>query len=296
MTSKYAVIGHPITHSKSPLIHQAFASQTGQDISYERILAPLDGFESTILDLIKQGYKGVNVTVPFKFEALKFVAQHGVVNTLAQTAGAINTISFTDDGRIVGDNTDGIGLINDITHNLKFDISYKKVLLLGGGGAAFGVLQPILKANPCLIVIANRTLAKAQEAAKIVLALIETGQSEVGNSEAENSETRDSETTCLAKPFDALADMEFDLVINSTSTGLTDTALPIPNTIFAKHCLAYEMMYGRETPFMQQARSTGAQVADGLGMLVEQAAEAFYLWRGVRPETHGVMQKIRALS
>ncbi len=286
MTSKYAVIGNPIAHSKSPLIHQAFAAQTSQDISYERILAPLEGFEATISDLIKQGYKGVNVTVPFKFEALKFVAQHGVVNALAQTAGAINTISFTDDGNIVGDNTDGIGLVNDITHNLKFDIRQKKVLLLGSGGAAFGVLQPLLNANPSLIVIANRTLSKAQDAAKIVSALIESSQ----------SEARNSETTCLAKPFDALADMEFDLVINSTSTGLTDTALPVPSTIFAKNCLAYEMMYGRETPFMQQARESGAQVADGLGMLVEQAAEAFYLWRGVRPETHGVMQQIRALS
>lgn len=286
MTSKYAVIGNPIAHSKSPLIHQAFAAQTSQDISYERILAPLEGFEATIFDLIKQGYKGVNVTVPFKFEALKFVAQHGVVNALAQTAGAINTISFTDDGNIIGDNTDGIGLVNDITHNLKFDIRQKKVLLLGSGGAAFGVLQPLLNANPSLIVIANRTLSKAQDAAKIVSALIESSQ----------SEARNSETTCLAKPFDALADMEFDLVINSTSTGLTDTALPVPSTIFAKNCLAYEMMYGRETPFMQQAREGGAQVADGLGMLVEQAAVAFYLWRGVRPETHGVMQQIRALS
>lgn len=286
MTSKYAVIGNPIEHSKSPLIHQAFAAQTGQEISYERILAPHDGFEATILDLIKQGYKGVNVTVPFKFEALKFVAQHGVVNALAQTASAINTIRFTDDGRIVGDNTDGIGLVNDITHNLKFEIRQKKVLLLGSGGAAFGVLQPLLNANPSLIVIANRTLSKAQDAAKIVSTLIESSQ----------SEARNSETTCLAKPFDALAEMEFDLVINSTSTGLTDTALPIPSTIFAKNCLAYEMMYGRETPFMQQARESGAQVADGLGMLVEQAAEAFYLWRGVRPETHGVMQQIRALS
>jgi shikimate dehydrogenase len=281
MTDKYALIGNPIAHSKSPLIHQAFAVQTSQDISYERILAPLEGFEATILDLIRQGYKGVNVTVPFKFEALKFVAQHGVVNNLAQTAGAINTISFTDDGRIIGDNTDGIGLVNDITHHLKFDIRHKKVLLLGSGGAAFGVLQPLLKANPSLIVIANRTLSKAQDAANIVSVLIETSQ---------------SVTTCLAKPFDALADMAFDLVINSTSTGLTDTALPIPNTIFAKNCLAYEMMYGRETPFMLQARTSGASVADGLGMLVEQAAEAFYLWRGVRPETHEVMQKIRALS
>ena len=281
MTDKYAVIGNPVAHSKSPLIHQEFARLTGQDISYERILAPLDSFEAKIYELIKLGYKGVNVTVPFKFEALKFVAQHGVVNPLADKARAINTISFNADGSIVGDNTDGIGLVNDIAHNLKFDIHQKKVLLLGSGGAAFGVLQPLVSANPSLLVISNRTFAKAKEAAKIVSGLIDASQ---------------SKAVCMAKPFDELADMAFDLVINSTSTGLTVTALPIPNSIFAKGCLAYEMMYGRETPFMLQARVSGAQVTDGLGMLVEQAAEAFYLWRGVRPETQSVMQLIRTLS
>lgn len=281
MTDKYAVIGNPVEHSKSPLIHQAFARQTGQDISYERILAPLDGFEAKIFELIKQGYKGVNVTVPFKFEALKFVSQNGAVSPLADKARAVNTITFNANSTVVGDNTDGIGLVNDITHNLKFDISHKKVLLLGSGGAAFGVLQPLVGANPSLIVISNRTFSKAEEAAKIIAGLIDASQ---------------STTVCMAKQFDALGDMEFDLVINSTSTGLTDTALPIPNTIFAKDSLAYDMMYGRETPFMQQARETGAQVADGLGMLVEQAAEAFYLWRGVRPETQSVMQQIRKLS
>ena len=249
-------------------------------------MAPLDGFEATILELIKKNYKGVNVTVPFKFEALKFVSQHGLVNPLALTAGAINTVRFSEDGSIIGDNTDGIGLMNDIAHNLKFDIRHKKVLLLGSGGAAFGILQPLLNANPSLIVISNRTLSKAQEAAKIVSGLIEASQ----------TLAHPSKTTCTAQSYEDLGDTAFDLVINSTSTGLTDTALPIPNTIFAKNCLAYDMMYGRETPFMQQARASGAQVADGLGMLVEQAAEAFYLWRAVHPETHSVMQQIRALS
>jgi len=281
MTDKYAVIGNPVEHSKSPLIHQTFAKQTGQDISYERILAPLDGFEAKIFELIKQGYKGVNVTVPFKFEALKFVSQHGVVNPLADQARAVNTITFNENSSVVGDNTDGIGLINDIAHNLKFDISNKKVLLLGSGGAAFGVLQPLFGANPSLFVISNRTFSKAEEATKIIAGLIGASP---------------STAVCMAKQFDALGDMEFDLVINSTSTGITDTALPIPNTIFAKDSLAYDMMYGRDTPFMQQARETGAQVADGLGMLVEQAAEAFYVWRGVRPETQSVMQQIRELS
>ena len=281
MTDKYAVIGNPVAHSKSPLIHQEFAKQTGQDISYERILAPLDSFEEVVRDLIKQDYKGVNVTVPFKFEALKFIAQNGVVKPLADKARAINTISFNADGSVVGANTDGIGLVNDITHNLKFNIQHKKVLLLGSGGAAFGILQPLVAANPSLIVVSNRTFAKAEEAAKIISGFTDTSQSKV---------------VCMAKQFDELANMAFDLVINSTSTGLTDTALPIPSSIFAKDCLAYDMMYGRETPFMKQALAAGAQVADGLGMLVEQAAEAFYLWRGVRPETQSVMQLIRSLS
>lgn len=280
MVDRYAVIGNPIEHSKSPLIHAAFARQTSQEINYERMLVPLDGFEAKLNELIEQGYKGVNVTVPFKFEALRFVSQHGIVNSLADKARAVNTITFNNDGSVIGDNTDGIGLVNDIAHNLKFDIANKKVLLLGSGGAAFGVLQPLVAANPHLIIISNRTFSKAEEAVKIISGLIETSH---------------SQTVCMAKQFEELGEMEFDLVINSTSTGLTDTALPIPNTIFTEGCLAYEMMYGRETPFMQQARKNGAQVADGLGMLVEQAAEAFYIWRGVRPETRSVMQQIRNL-
>ena len=137
MVDKYAVIGNPIEHSKSPLIHAAFARQTSQEINYERMLVPLDGFEAKLNELIEQGYKGVNVTVPFKFEALRFVSQHGIVNSLADTARAVNTITFNKEGSVTGDNTDGIGLVNDITHNLKFDISNKKVLLLGSGGAKF---------------------------------------------------------------------------------------------------------------------------------------------------------------
>jgi shikimate dehydrogenase len=278
MTDKYAVIGNPIAHSKSPQIHQAFAKQTNQDINYEAVLAPIDGFETTVCKLIEQGYKGVNVTVPFKFAALLFVAKtkNGHVNPLADRARAVNIMIFKEDGCILGDNTDGLGLVNDIAINLKFDITNKKVLLLGSGGAAFGVLQPLVEANPSLIIISNRTFAKAEEAAKII-------------------DTSQSKTVCIAKQFDELGDMEFDLVINSTSTGLTDTALPIPGSIFAKECLAYEMMYGRETPFMKQARHQGATVSDGLGMLVEQAAEAFYLWRNVRPKTAPVIAMLRNL-
>ena len=279
MTGKYAVIGNPIGHSKSPQIHAAFAKQTNQDMAYQAVLAPLDGIEATVKDLIVQGYKGANVTVPFKFEALLFVVKNGgVLNPLAAKARAVNTITFNNDGSITGDNTDGIGLVNDITQNLKFEIAEKKILLLGSGGAAFGVLQPLADIKPSLIIISNRTFAKAEEAAKILSELIDTSQ---------------SNTVCMAKRFDELGDMGFDLVINSTSTGLSDTALPIPNSIFGENCLAYDMMYGRETPFMAQARANGAQVADGLGMLVEQAAKAFYLWRGVRPQTAPVIAMLR---
>lgn len=280
MTDKYAVIGNPIAHSKSPLIHEAFKTQTAQDMSYEAVLAPLNEFPAKVQELIAKGYKGVNVTVPFKFEALKFAILNGKVNPLADRARASNTLIFNEDGSVIAENTDGIGLVNDVVKNIKFDIQHKKVLLLGSGGAAFGVLQPLVNANPDLIVISNRTFAKAEDAAKILAELIDASK---------------SKTRVAAKPFDELAGLEFDLVINSTSTGLTDTALPIPDTIFAKGCLAYDMMYGRETPFMAQARRNGARVADGLGMLVEQAAEAFYLWRNVRPKTQPVIEMVRAL-
>ena len=281
MVDKYAVIGNPIAHSKSPLIHAAFAQQTAQAMSYEAILAPLDGFEAKVRELMAKGYKGMNVTVPFKFEALNFASARGKVNASAERAGASNTLIFDADVGVVADNTDGVGLVNDITHNLKFDIRHKRVLVLGSGGAAFGILQPLVEASPDSIVIANRTFAKAEEAA---------------NRLAEIVHASNSSALSMPKRFDELDGLQFDLIINSTSAGLTDSALPISDTIFAEGCLAYDMMYGRETPFMTQARRNGAQVADGLGMLVEQAAEAFYLWRGVRPDTKPVMDQIRTLA
>jgi shikimate dehydrogenase len=287
MTDKYAVIGNPIAHSKSPLIHTEFAKQTHQDISYEAVLAPLDGFELKIQELIKAGYKGVNVTVPFKFEALDFCVRNGVVSPFAKTAGAVNTIKFDANGGIEGANTDGIGLINDITRNINFNITDKKVLLLGAGGAAFGVLQPLINAHPSHIVITNRTLSKAIQATKT----FGFGASHASFGRGSFYVPPKIET----KLFEDLADMTFDLIVNATSTGLNDIALPIPDAVFAQDCLAYDMMYGRETPFMAQARANGACVVDGLGMLVEQAAEAFYLWRGVRPETQPVIEMMRAL-
>ncbi len=268
MTDRYAVIGNPIEHSKSPLIHAAFAKQTGQDISYERILAPLDGFAETVNWLRKEGYKGCNVTVPFKFEAY---ALCNMRSDQANLAGAVNTMIF-DENKIIGHNTDGDGLVNDITQNLKRVIRGARVLLLGAGGAAEGVFQPLLVERPETMVVANRTLSKAESVV---------------------SKSHDKAWPAVASTFDGLAGRQFDIIINATSTGLTDTELPIPSTIFAKGCLAYDMMYGRETPFMRIAREQGAQVADGLGMLVEQAAVAFSLWRGVCPETAPVIASLR---
>ena len=271
MTDKYAVIGNPIAHSKSPQIHAAFAKQTNQDMTYEAVLAPLDGFVNVVQDLIAQGYKGANVTVPFKFEAFALCDN---LTERAQAAGAVNTLTFSAN-QIFGDNTDGIGLVNDIQHNLGAGLQGTRILLLGAGGAAQGVFLPLLNTNPASITIANRTLDNAQ---KMV-------------SESLSSESLSSVT---ASTFEDLKNQQFDIVINATSTGLSDTALPIPNNIFAKNCLAYDMMYGRETLFMAQARRNASQVADGLGMLVEQAAEAFYLWRGVRPDTKSVMTTLRS--
>ena len=269
---RYAVVGNPISHSKSPIIHAAFAKQTNQNISYESVLAPIDEFETTIQNLIEQGYKGINVTVPFKFKAYDMCVFR---SEEAKLAGAVNTITFVDN-KAYGANTDGNGLINDITKNLNYTIKGKRVLLLGAGGAAQGVYQPLILENPELLVVANRTLQKAEDMV-----------SKFGDKNTKNTATK-------PQAFNDLANQQFDIIINATSTGLTDTVLPILDIIFAKNCLAYDMVYGRETPFMKQARTNGAQVADGLGMLVEQAAEAFYLWRGVRPETKPVIEMMRA--
>ncbi|PKO46758.1 MAG: shikimate dehydrogenase [Betaproteobacteria bacterium HGW-Betaproteobacteria-22] len=268
MTDRYAVIGNPIAHSKSPLIHSAFAAQTSQDISYERILAPLDGFAEVAQSLAEQGYQGVNVTVPFKFDAFNFC---DFKTPQAMRAGAVNTLKFTNHG-VYGTNTDGDGLVRDIRHNLGVDIEGKRILLLGAGGAAEGVLQPLLAQLPAALVVANRTLDKAEK----MVRKCKAGEVQVA--------------TCA---YTELPETYFDIVINATSTGLSETALPIP-AVYAAHCLAYEMMYGRDTLFMQHARAAGASVADGLGMLVEQAAEAFFYWRGVRPATQAVMDMLRA--
>ncbi len=267
MTDKYAVIGNPISHSKSPLIHKLFAEQTGQDMSYEAIEAPLDGFAATVQRLRTEGYKGCNVTVPFKFEAYALCDRLG---ERARNAKAVNTLLFQD-GQILGANTDGAGLLADIEKNLGFKLMWKDALLLGAGGAAAGVIWPLFNAG-LGVVIANRTIDKAQ-----VLA-----------------DEFEGAGTVYAKRFDELAGRKFDLVINATSTGLKDELPPLPDGLFKPDALAYDMMYGRETPFMAFARRQGATiVADGLGMLVEQAAEAFHLWRGLRPDTAPVLAALR---
>jgi shikimate dehydrogenase len=268
MTDKYAVIGNPIAHSKSPLIHEMFAGQTGQDISYEAILAPLDGFAATVERLRKEGYKGCNVTVPFKFEAFKLATE---LSDRARSAQAVNTLSFDTDV-IHGDNTDGAGLVSDIQTNLNFSLKDRRVLLMGAGGAAYGVAWPLFDTGVNLTVV-NRTVDKA---AQMIKAFVNV-QAEV-----------------FIQLYEELEFREFDVVINATSTGLSDEMPPIPPNIFAPGALAYDMMYGRETPFMKFAREHGAAVvSDGLGMLVEQAAEAFYIWRGVRPETAPVIAALR---
>jgi shikimate dehydrogenase len=272
MKDKYAVIGNPINHSKSPLIHKMFAEQTGQDISYEAILSPLYGFTATIERLRKEGYKGCNVTVPFKFEAFKLAPK---INPLVHGAKAINTLSFKNNV-ISGDNTDGVGLVNDIVNNLHVPLQGKKILLMGAGGAAWGIQLNLLMAKIESLVVANRTLGKAE-------ALVRGSQ----------AFEQAYQIPMSAKTYDELGGKQFDIVINATSAGLTDSEIPLPLGIFALGALAYDMMYGRETPFMKFAREHGAQVADGLGMLVEQAAESFYIWRGVRPDTATVIEAMR---
>src|SRR3989338_1892481 len=283
MTDRYAVIGNPIAHSKSPLIHRMFAQQTGQDISYEAIEAPLDGFAATIECLRNAGYKGCNVTVPFKFEAFRISnnVSNEVIDAVdsSHEADAINTLNFRNN-EITGYNTDGTGLVNDIQQNINIPLKNKRILLIGAGGAAAGVLHPLLESSRAQLVIYNRTLEKATSLKKTV---------------EQHANFRHFSVKAIA--FGKLGKEQFDVVINATSAGLTDSEIPLPETIFAPGALAYDMMYGRETPFMKFARehgkNIGVQVRDGLGMLVEQAAEAFYIWRGVRPDTAPVITALR---
>ncbi|HEY0061033.1 MAG TPA: shikimate dehydrogenase [Telluria sp.] len=268
MSERYCVIGNPIAHSKSPLIHAAFALQTGQQLVYERCLAPLDGFAATVTALIGAGCKGANVTVPFKLEAATLAS---ALTPRARAAGAVNTLSFLD-GEIVGDNTDGAGLVADIVRNGQHPIAGARVLLLGAGGAARGALLPLLAERPASLIIANRTLASAEALA-----------AQAGGDGAPVSAS-------------SFADLhgQFDLIVNATAASLAGDVPPLPESVFGPGTLALDMMYGNQpTPFMAVATAAGATARDGLGMLVEQAAEAFALWRGVRPATAAVLQQMR---
>lgn len=269
---RYAVIGNPIAHSKSPQIHAAFARQTGQELSYEALLAPVDGFAQTVADFRAHGGRGLNVTVPFKLEAFALAERH---TPRAQAAGAVNTLAFDADG-ILGDNTDGAGLVRDLTANLDFALAGRRILLLGAGGATRGALLPLLDSRPAHLTIANRTVGKAEALAALFAA-------HAGDSVLD------------ACGFDALAGRRFDLVINATAASLAGDLPPLPPGLYAEGALAYDMMYGRDpTRFMRAALADGAARAeDGLGMLVEQAAESFALWRGVRPDSGPVLAALR---
>ena len=267
MPDHYAVIGNPVAHSKSPLIHAAFARQTGQDMDYELLLAPADAFAASARAFHARGGRGLNVTLPFKGEAYRFASR---CSDRASAAQAANTLKFEDDA-ILGDNTDGAGLVNDLIHNLGCVIAGRRVLLLGAGGAARGVVGPLLEQQPARLALANRTVAKAQ-----LLAQDFGGEFEAGS-------------------YAALTGRQFDVVINATSASLNRALPPLPNGVFAHGALAYDMMYGRsDTPFLAFARREGAAYfADGLGMLVEQAAESFFIWRGLHPDTAPVLKLLR---
>ncbi len=272
MTDRYAVVGNPVAHSLSPEIHAAFARETGQDIDYVKLPAPLTEFAATVLEFRALGGCGVNVTVPFKHEAWSLAE---VRTDDAQNARAVNTLAFRD-GTIIGHNTDGIGLVTDIETNLGFPIQDKRVLLMGSGGASYGVTQPLLKAKPSRLVVTNRTLPKAQT---LVRHFEHVAQQE--------------QVAMSAQAYEELGAERFDLVINATSAGLVGKMPALPRGVFSASGLAYDMVYRKTTPFMQFAQSEGARSADGLGMLVEQAAAAFFFWRGVHPRTRPVIEEFR---
>jgi shikimate dehydrogenase len=265
MADRYAVIGHPVAHSKSPWIHAEFARATGQVIEYQRIEAPLDGFARIVDEFRAAGGRGANVTLPFKDQA--FLHCRDAVTERARAAGVVNTLIFQND-TVRGDNTDGVGLLRDITVNLGRAIVGRRVLVMGAGGAAQGVLGPLLAERPQWLAIANRTDAKARVLAQRYGAAAGGG-------------------------YEDFAGEQFDLVINATSAGLTGEAPPLPAGVFAPGALGYDMMYGRDTLFLAATRAAGAEASNGLGMLVEQAAESFLLWRGLRPDTASVLAALR---
>ena len=266
---RYAVVGHPISHSRSPVIHRIFAQQTGENIRYEAIDAEPASFETAVRGFAAAGGRGLNITVPHK-EAAFALCDH--CGKEATRAGAVNTISFKSDGRIEGDNTDGIGLVRDLLGNLDFVLQDRRILILGAGGATRGLLGPLLDRNPLAAVIANRTLARAQAL-----------------------QTLFEDPRLSVCQFDELADQEsFDLVINATSAGLHGEQPPFPGACVADAGLCYDLAYSlKTTPFVEWALSEGAaRAVQGWGMLIEQAAESFFIWRGVRPDTAAILDQL----
>lgn len=277
---RYAVLGHPVHHSLSPVIHAAFATQTAQHLTYEAIDVLPENLESTLTRLPTAGYRGVNVTVPHKERAWTHAQQHGMLSERAALAGAVNTLAWRDDG-LLGDNTDGQGLLNDLQQRHGLNLRDKKILLLGAGGATRGVVLPLLAAQPASLTIANRTVPKAEALAQLF-----------------TTHARQARLNgCGLEALDRIADTQgaFDLVINATSASLGGETIALPAGTLADDGLAYDMMYGKElTPFLAAQKAAGIRrLADGLGMLVEQAAVAFQLWRGILPETQPVYDALR---
>ena len=267
---RYAVIGNPIAHSRSPEIHQLFADQTGECIRYEKILAEPDKFTTAVRQFFDAGGRGLNVTLPFKGEAFEFAAR---CTDLAEHAGAVNTLIVQDDGSCLGANTDGIGLLRDLKKSLRLSIHDKRLLILGAGGATRGILEPLLHEKPGALVIANRAPGRAE-------ALVEHF-SPLGPMQA-----------CA---LDAIPAGPYDLVVHATSAGLQDQALDLPGTLVGPETCCYDLIYSEApTPFMRWAQNhQAARITDGLGMLLEQAAESFYLWRGKRPDTAMASNNLR---
>lgn len=268
--ARYAVMGNPVTHSKSPRIHAQFAAQLGHSIEYTAIQVDPGGLAQAVEQFRANGGRGLNITVPFKLDAWRLA---GRLSPRADQAGAVNTLRVETDGSLYGDNTDGAGLVRDITGNLGIALTGKTILLLGAGGAARGIVGPLLEEKPARLVIANRTVPRARELAEIF-----AGQGEI--------------EIC---GFEELTGRRFDIVINATSASLHDELPPLPDGLFSPGALAYDLMYAdAPTVFLRWAGAHGAgRLADGLGMLVEQAAESFFIWRGVRPATAPVIAALR---